>query len=152
MGEVEVPRVLVCDDDADIRTVVGLNLGLVGMDFGEAGSGEEALELLSTQEWHALVLDLIMPKGDGIEVLKQLRERSSKDLAIVVLSARNSPQAALRALKLGAHAHVTKPFSPMALAQVLEELISMSHSEREARRLGSVERASRLERMGIPTI
>lgn len=152
MSDVQTPRVLVCDDDADIRTVVGLNLGLVGIDFGEAASGEEALELLSTQEWHAIVLDLIMPRGDGMEVLKQLRDRSTKDLAIVVLSARNSPQAALRAFKLGAHAHVTKPFSPVALAQVLEELIDMTHSEREARRLGSVERASRLERMGMPTI
>lgn len=146
------PRVLICDDDPDIRTVVGLNLGLVGMEFGEAGDGEEALAALEAG-WDALVLDLMMPGCDGFEVLRRLRQRSgSSDFAIVVLSARSSPHTAHQALELGAHAHVTKPFSPVALSQLLEELIDLDDDHRERIRKEALTRATSFERMGIPTI
>lgn len=145
-------RILVCDDEPDIRTVVGLNLGLVGMDFGEASGGEDAIRQLDAGGWDALVLDLMMPHVDGFHVLEHLQAEDKGKLAVVVLSAQNSPQAALRALRLGAHAHLTKPFSPVAVAQLLEELIEMSEAERETRRLDAMERASTFDRMGMPTI
>ncbi|MFP5299482.1 MAG: response regulator [Actinomycetota bacterium] len=145
------PRVLICDDDPDIRTVVGLNLGLVGMEFGEASDGEEALAALEAG-WDALVLDLMMPGRDGFDVLRSLKEHEVKGLAIVVLSARSSPHTAHQALELGAHAHVTKPFSPLALSQLLTELIDLDDEQRESFRAEALTRASRFERMGIPTI
>lgn len=146
------PRILVVDDDADIRTVVGLNLGLVGMDFAEAADGTECLEALSSGSWDAIVLDLMMPGTDGFEVLRRLKEMPLGHTTILVLSARNSPQAALEALKLGAHGIVAKPFSPGAVAQLLEELIAMTDKEREARRIDSINRAQSLDRLGMPTI
>lgn len=145
------PRVLICDDDPDIRTVVGLNLGLVGMEFGEARDGDEALAAIEAG-WDALILDLMMPGRDGFDVLRALGERDIGDLAIIVLSARSTPQTAHQALELGAHAHVTKPFSPAALSQLVEELIALDAEQRKRLRDDALVRASRFERMGIPTI
>jgi len=145
-------RVLVVDDEADIRTVVGLNLSLAGLDFCEASNGAEGLGILESSEWDACILDLMMPDSDGLDVLRQLSPNAKDDLAIIVLSAKGSPAAAIEALQLGAHAHLTKPFSPGAVAQVVEELISISPQEREIRRLDAIARAGQLQRLGIPTV
>ncbi|MDQ4064876.1 MAG: response regulator, partial [Actinomycetota bacterium] len=118
-----VPRVLVVDDDSDIRTIVGLNLGLAGMEAGEAANGEDALRMLSSGDWDACVLDLAMPKSDGMTALRQLRDRGLlEDLVVVILSATSSPARAIEGMKMGAHAHLTKPFSPAAVAGVLQDL------------------------------
>ena len=147
------PRVLVCDDEPDIRMVVGLNLDLAGMEFVEAGGGAEALELLRSEEWDALVLDLMMPGVDGFAVLHGMTEESlAQEAAVVVLSAKGSPQAAIEAMRIRAHSYLTKPFSPVAVAQVLEELIAMSSDERDQRRNEAIERAGALDRMGLPSV
>lgn len=143
-------RVLICDDDPDIRTVVGLNLGLAGMDYAEASDGKEAIAALHAG-WDALILDLMMPHTDGFDVLKSLPE-DLDDLVIVVLSARTNPTDAARALQMGAHAHVSKPFSPGALAQLLTDLLAMSPADREAHRVSEMNRAADLQRMGMPNI
>lgn len=146
-------RVLVVDDEHDIRLIVGLNLGLLGMEFGEATDGAEALEMLRAGDWHGCVLDLAMPKIDGFSVLKELaKDHALDDLAVVVLSARGSPTTAIQAMRLGAHAHLTKPFSPAAVARTLLELMSMPAQERQQRREDLIERAGRLQRLGMPTV
>ncbi len=146
-------RVLVVDDEPDIRLIVGLNLGLAGLEFGEATNGEEAIRMLSSGEWDAAVLDLAMPGTDGFAVLEALRELELfSRLPVVVLSAKGSPQAALRALNLGAHAHLTKPFSPASVAETVRELMLMDSRERDVRRSDMVERASTLDRLGMPTV
>lgn len=144
---------LVCDDDDDIRMVVGLNLDLAGMSYGEAGSGEEALQCLRTGDWDALVLDLMMPEMDGLAVLKTMKAESlTGNTAVVVLSGEGSPVMAIEALKIGAHSYLTKPFSPIAVAQALGELIDMPPGEREDRRREAIERAGTLERLGLPSV
>lgn len=145
-------RVLVIDDEADIRTVVGLNLGLAGLEFGEASTGEKGLAILQHDDWDACILDLMMPGVDGLDVLRRLPAETKERLAIVVLSANGSPSTAIEAMELGAHAHLTKPFSPGAVAQVVEELITASIVERESRRQTAIERAGQLARLGISTV
>lgn len=145
-------RVLVVDDEQDMRAVVGLNLKLAGIDYGEAGDGEEALRLLQSGGWDACILDLMMPRKDGFYVLENAGAQVLERVAVIVLSAQGSPAAALKALDMGAHAHLTKPFSPAAVAQVVEELVALSSVERDARRRESIERAGALERLGMPTI
>lgn len=146
-------RVLIADDENDIRLIVGLNLGLLGMEFGEAADGAEALKMLRAGDWDGCVLDLTMPKIDGFTVLKELAKAGPlDDLAVVVLSARSSPTTAIQAMKLGAHVHLTKPFSPGAVARTLLELLSLPAEERQERRTDLIERASRLERLGMPTV
>lgn len=147
------PRVLVCDDDGDVRMVVGLNLDLAGMDFAEASGGAQALEYLRHQVWDALVLDLMMPKVDGLAVLETMRDEDlGASTVVVVLSAQGSPGSAIEALKLGAHSYLTKPFSPVSVAQALEELIEMTPEERDQRRRDAIERAGALERMGMRSV
>ena len=148
-----VPRVLVVDDDSDIRTIVGLNLGLAGMEAGEAGNGEDALRMLSSGDWDACVLDLAMPRTDGMTALRVLRDRGMlENLVVVILSATSTPARAIEGMKTGAHAHLTKPFSPAAVAGVLQELIDLTPEQRTARRLGLLDRAGELERLGIETV
>lgn len=146
-------RVLVVDDEGDIRQIVGLNLDLAGMEFGEARDGREALECLRSGDWDACILDLSMPEVDGFEVLKALNEEGVIDhLAVIVLSAKGAPSVAIEALQLGAHAHLTKPFSPAAVAQAVEELIALTPDERRERRQEMIDRAGALGRLGLRTV
>ncbi|MDQ3963745.1 MAG: response regulator [Actinomycetota bacterium] len=148
-----VPRVLVVDDDADIRTIVGLNLGLAGMQIGEACNGAEAVEMLATGDWDACILDLAMPNTDGMTALHQLKQNGILDkLVVVILSATSSPTRAIEGMKVGAHAHLTKPFSPGAVATLLQELIDLGPDDRTKRRMGLLDRAGELERLGIQTV
>lgn len=146
-------RVLVVDDEPDIRLIVGLNIGLLGMEFGEAANGGDAIDMLRSGDWDACILDLAMPNINGFEVLKELRKDGSLDsLAMVVLSAKTSPAAAMQAMRLGAHMHLTKPFSPAAVARTTQELIELTPEERDERRRYLLERAGRLEQLGMPTV
>ncbi len=146
-------RVLVVDDEEDIRVIVGMNLDLAGMELGEARNGSEALEFLRTGEWDACVLDLSMPQIDGFDVLRALNEEGHADtLAVVVLSAKGSPTIAIEAMHLGAHAHLTKPFSLTAVARTIEELIGLTPQERRDRRAEMIERAGNLSRLGLRTV
>lgn len=146
-------RVLVVDDEGDIRTIVGLNLGLNGMEFGEARNGEEAIESLLNDEWDGCVLDLTMPGADGFDVLHALSERGKQDeIVIVVLSARGDPSTAIDALSAGAHAHLTKPFSPGAVAHLVQELMELGPEDRSARRDEMKARATTLVRLGVEKV
>ncbi len=147
------PRVLVVDDDPDIRKIVGLNLGLAGMEIGEATNGQDAIEQLSTGDWDACVLDLAMPETDGMTALRALRDGNQlEDLVVVVLSATSSPKRAIEGMKIGAHAHLTKPFSPVAVARIVQELIALSRTERNERRKTMLERAEQMQRLGMTTV
>lgn len=153
MSSTTVPRVLVVDDDRDIRTIVGLNLRLAGMETGEAANGREALDALRGSDWDACVLDLAMPQTDGITALKELRDGGDLEhLVVVVLSATTSPTRAMEGLEIGAHAHLTKPFSPAAVAGVLKDLIALTPEERDRRRTSMLSRASEMRRLGMTTV
>ncbi|MEA2453327.1 MAG: hypothetical protein QOG04_2037 [Actinomycetota bacterium] len=146
-------RVLVVDDDPDIRTIVGLNLTLAGMEIGEAANGEEALEQVAAGEWDAVILDLAMPQTDGMTALRRLRDENRlENLVVVVLSATSTPARAMEGLQIGAHAHLTKPFSPAAVAGIIQELIDLEPAAREERRKSMLERASQMERLGMTTV
>lgn len=149
----EAPRVLVVDDDPDIRTIVGLNLTLAGMDIGEAANGREALDQLEEGDWDACILDLAMPQTDGMTALRELREADRlNDLVVVVLSATSTPARAIEGMQIGAHAHLTKPFSPAAVAGIVQELIGLTSEERDERRRSMLERATQMERLGMTTV
>jgi CheY-like chemotaxis protein len=127
-------RILVVDDESDIRLIVGLNLQLLGAEVEEAGNGSEAIDKLEQRHFDGCVLDLAMPKSDGFSVLQKMASKNLlRDTAVVMLSAKGSPAAAIKALELGAHAHLTKPFSPAAVAQTVMELMAMTAEQREKR-------------------
>ena len=105
--------ILIAEDDEDIRQLVSLYIQNEGWTPLLAKDGEEAMRLSRTFHIDLAVLDLMMPKLDGYEVTKELR--SSSNLPIIILSAKNMDTDKIRGLDLGADDYVTKPFNPMEL-------------------------------------
>ena len=112
--------VLVVDDDAKIVRVTGLSLKLAGYVVKTATNGEEALNLLESENADIMVLDIRMPVMDGFEVLRRLRAVS--DLPVIACSAQSS--AAEEAARLGANAFLAKPFRPDQLVESIEAILS----------------------------
>lgn len=147
------PRVLVIDDEPDIRMIVGMNLTLAGMEFDEAEDGRVAIEKLSGGTWDGCILDLAMPEADGFEVLKAMQEMDLIGrMGVLVLSANGAPTTAIEAMELGAHTHLAKPFAPVSVAQAMRELIELTPEQRIERRSEMMERAGNLDRLGVNTV
>lgn len=106
-------RILLVEDDSKTRSTVALYLQREGYDVLTAADGVEALELARAREPHLVVLDLMLPRMDGLEVCRSLRE--SGDAAIIMVTARSTEEDKLTGLDLGADDYVTKPFSPREL-------------------------------------
>jgi DNA-binding response OmpR family regulator len=107
-------RVLVVDDDETVRDVVRRYLERDGHEVAVAGDGESALQLVAKQLPDLIVLDLMLPGIDGLEVCRRLRQRYS--VPIVMLTALGEEEDRVVGLQLGADDYVTKPFSPRELA------------------------------------
>ena len=103
-------KILVVDDDAHIREVLSFALAKAGMDVREAGDGEAALAMVDRDRPDLIVLDISMPRMDGLEVCRRLR--AAGDLPILFLSSRDDEVDRVVGLELGADDYVVKPFSP----------------------------------------
>ena len=115
------PRVLVVDDEPQIRRALRLVLRANGYLVTEVAAGEAALDALATDDFDLVILDLMLPDMDGVEVCRRVREWSR--LPVVVLSAHGEEQIKVRALDEGADDYVTKPFSaPELLARMRSAL------------------------------
>lgn len=110
-------RILVVDDDPQIRRVMRTTLVVQGYEVADARSGEEALEKFREGKYDLILLDMNMAGIDGIETCREIR--SSSDVAIVMLTVRDTEKDKVMALDAGADDYVTKPFStPELLARV----------------------------------
>jgi CheY-like chemotaxis protein len=117
-----VARILVVDDEPDIRLLARVILERAGHAISEAGSGEEAIEALRSDAPDLMVLDIRMQGMDGWEVLEEVRsDETLRRVPIVMLSAHTTPSSADRALALGAKAFVTKPFTWEHLRRVVDD-------------------------------
>ena len=118
------PTVLVVDDEVDLLFTIALSLELVGYRVLKAGSGEEAVNVVAAESPDAIVLDLRLPGMDGWEVIRRLGETGAfPRIPVVLLSAQVDAATATRAVELGVHAHLAKPFSASDLTGVLERLV-----------------------------
>ena len=116
--------VLVVDDEADLLFTITLGVELAGYRVLKASSGEEALEVVAAQSPDAVVLDLRLPGIDGWEVIRRLGETGTfPGTPVVLLSAQVDAATAARAVDLGVHAHLAKPFTAAELTKVLAELL-----------------------------
>jgi DNA-binding response OmpR family regulator len=111
-------RVLVVDDEPRILKFLELKLKASGYGVLTASSGVEALEQVEAQEPDLVVLDVVMPKKDGFETLKELRAFSS--VPVIILSAKEADTDKVRGLELGADDYLAKPFSPDELVARIE--------------------------------
>lgn len=113
--------ILVCDDDKEIVEAIEIYLLQEGYNVLKAYDGEEALELLSSHEVHLLILDVMMPKLNGIRATLKIRETNS--IPIIILSAKSEDADKILGLNVGADDYVTKPFNPLELvARVKSQL------------------------------
>jgi len=109
-----VPRVLVVDDEPIVRDVVARYLNRDGHTVLEAGDGETARALLEREQPELVVLDVMLPGTDGLELMRWIRARG--DLPVILLTARGDESDRIVGLELGADDYITKPFSPRELA------------------------------------
>ena len=110
---VSTANILVIEDEPSIREVVTLYLRRAGYEVNSVGDGQTALELLSSQEHDLVVLDLMLPNVDGLEITRWLRERG--DTPIIMLTARREEWDRIAGVEMGADDYVVKPFSPQEL-------------------------------------
>jgi two-component system KDP operon response regulator KdpE len=139
---VNPPRVLVVDDELQIRRSLRVTLRTNGYDVDEAATGEAAIDAVAVRTPELIILDLGLPDVDGVEVTRRLREWTR--LPIIVLSAMGDDEAKVRALDAGADDYVTKPFSvPELLARMRVAL------RRGARGIEAGDRVVRIEDVEI---
>lgn len=131
--EVEMPikRVLIVDDDDDIRTVSEMALKFVGkLEVVAASNGAEAVRLASEQEPDLILLDMMMPGMDGVETFKVLRAQpSTAAIPIIFMTAKVQTHEVAEYLKLGAAGVITKPFDPMTLADQVREMAAKAMAQ-----------------------
>ena len=121
------PRVLVVDDDRAVRESLRRSLEFNGYEVALAGDGAEALASISGRGPDVLVIDVMMPRLDGIETTRALRT-AGNDLPILVLTARDSVGDRVEGLDAGADDYLTKPFALEELLARLRALLRRSHS------------------------
>jgi DNA-binding response OmpR family regulator len=114
-------QVLVVDDDVDIQEAIEIYLKGEGMEVSKANNGLEALRVLEEKEIHLVILDIMMPKMDGIQATFKIRE--SCNVPILMLSAKTEDMDKIVGLNVGADDYLTKPFNPLELiARVKSQL------------------------------
>ncbi|WP_409069242.1 response regulator transcription factor [Clostridium sp. FAM 1755] len=114
-------KILIVDDEKEIRDLIDIYLTNEGYITLKASNGIEALELLKTNNVHLIILDVMMPKMDGIEACMKIREE--KSMPIIMLSAKSEDMDKIIGLTTGADDYITKPFNPLELlARVKSQL------------------------------
>ncbi len=114
-------KILVCDDEKEIVEAIDIYLTQEGYEVLKAYDGEEALRVLKTQKADLLVLDVMMPKLDGIRATLKIREQNN--MPIIILSAKSEDADKILGLNVGADDYMTKPFNPLELvARVKSQL------------------------------
>jgi two-component system phosphate regulon response regulator PhoB len=113
---VSAERILVVDDEPEIVALVVYHLAKAGYRVSTASSGQDAIDLARRERPALMVLDLMLPGMSGFDVLEQLRlDDSTRDIAVIMLTARREEPDRIRGLSLGADDYLTKPFSPAEL-------------------------------------
>lgn len=117
----ETSQILVVDDDREIVAAIAKNLEAEGYVVFQAYDGLQALEFITREEIHLVLLDIMMPNMDGLSATMKIREK--KNIPIILLSAKSEDSDKVLGLTMGADDYITKPFSPMELmARVRSQL------------------------------
>jgi DNA-binding response OmpR family regulator len=142
-------RVLMIDDDARLAGMVADYLGKAGFRVAASGTAAEGLATLAREPFDALILDLMLPDADGLDVCRQVRETSS--LPILMLTARGDAADRVVGLELGADDYLPKPFEPRELLARLRAVLrrGAARGRSEVRRFGRLEidRGARVARV-----
>ncbi|MCQ4635788.1 response regulator transcription factor [Anaerovorax odorimutans] len=133
-------NILVCDDDKEIVNAIEIYLRNEGYDVFKAYDGMEALKVVEKEEIHLILMDIMMPKLDGMRTTMKIREE--KNIPIIMLSAKSEDYDKITGLNVGADDYITKPFNPLELiARVKSQL-------RRYVNLGSLEKKTGIFKTG----
>lgn len=114
-------KILVVDDEKDILELVDYNLTKNGYRVKTTGTGEEALELIKENEYDLIILDLMLPGIDGLDLCKIIKaDRKKSSIPIVMVTAKSEEADKVAGLEIGADHYVTKPFSPRELMAIVK--------------------------------
>lgn len=128
-------RVLIVDDEEAIRELCRVNLELQGFEVDEAADGVEAMDRVAHQPPDVVFLDLMMPRMDGWEVLRRLKEDDrTASIPVVLLTARSGDEDQMRGWQGGILEYLVKPFNPQALTEIAREAMSPRDTAKEAQR------------------
>ncbi|MBN1937690.1 MAG: response regulator [Anaerolineae bacterium] len=131
------PSILVVDDDEGLRQLLRLTLQFAGMDVREAGDGLDALAQIRAEPPDLVLLDVMMPKMDGLTVCRTLRaDPDTEDLPVMMISGKTDPRSIQQGLDNGANEYITKPFCIQELIARVKALLN-SRSQKEASLLAS---------------
>jgi len=122
-------KVLIVDDEEVIRKFLRIHLDKLGYEVMEAADGEQAIEQLGKDDFDLLICDILMPKKDGWEVIKEAKSNpKTKNIPVIVLTAKNEDSDMFKGYDLGASYYMTKPFTKgqllYGLKLMLEEPLS----------------------------
>ena len=140
-------RILIVDDEANIRRMLGALLKSEGFEVSEAANGNSALLTLDEAPPDAILIDLMMPGPDGIQTLEKIRERDSAT-PVIMMSGKAQLTDAVRAIKLGAFQFLEKPLTPEAVLVTLRSALELTRTQAENRALKSQLRRPRVELVG----
>lgn len=119
-------EILVVDDEASVVEVVSLYLKREGYKVRQAHNGREALQAITENPPALVVLDLMLPEIDGLEIMRRLREQGGANVPVIMLTARSLEMDRVHGLELGADDYVTKPFSPIELVARVKAVLRRS--------------------------
>lgn len=120
-------RVLVVDDEPFILRSLSFVLKKEGFEVSEATNGEEALAVIRAQRPALVVLDVMMPKKNGYEVLNEVKgDEELRDTYVIMLTARGQEADRMKGLTLGVNEYMTKPFSPMKIVERAREVLGQT--------------------------
>lgn len=121
------PKLLICDDEEPMRELVRSALEIGDYEIHEARDGDEALELAREQRPDLIVLDMMMPGRSGLDVLREMRrDPDLREIQVLMLTARTQERDRGAAFAVGANRYLSKPFSPLQLVSLVEDLLSKS--------------------------
>jgi CheY-like chemotaxis protein len=128
-------RTVLVVDDADVLLLCRVNLEFEGYEVIEAADGEQAMQQVQARRPDVVLLDVMMPKMDGWQVLAAIKaDEALTHIPVVMLTAKVQDQDQIRGWSQGAADYITKPFSPLALSQVLQDVLETDPEEEERRR------------------
>jgi DNA-binding response OmpR family regulator len=131
-------RILLVDDEQSVQTLLSYPLRKDGFHVTSASDGKEALERFSESRFDLVILDVMMPKLDGVEVCRSLR--SNSQVPIIMLTARGSESDKVMGLEVGADDYITKPFSMREFRSRVKAVLRRSRMAGELPSQGSIER------------
>ncbi|MBE0451059.1 MAG: response regulator transcription factor [Clostridia bacterium] len=122
-------KILIVDDEIHILELLSYNLETNGFDVIQVETGEEALELISKESIDGMILDLMLPGIDGIEVLRNVRKSDRANLPIIMLTAKNEEIDAVIGLEMGADDYIGKPFRTRELISRLKSVMRRANAK-----------------------